>query len=72
MGSHTQSCYAHIALWYHIPLNKKESEHIEQFVFYKRTQNYVLCFQMACTGEKIKYLLIPEKKKISTQASVYV
>lgn len=42
------------------------------FVIYKRTQNVVLCFQIACTGEQINDFLIPEKKKISTQVSVYV
>lgn len=73
IGSHTQLSYAPIPLWYHIPLKKKKNHNILNnldFVIYKKTQNGILCFQMAYTGEQINDLLIPEEKKISTQASV--
>lgn len=74
IGSYTQSCYAHIPLWYHIQLKKKNHNTLNKldFVIYERTQNDVLCFQTAYTGDQINYLRTPEKKKISTQASVYV
>lgn len=74
IGSHTHLSYAHIPLWYHIPSKKKNHNTLNNldFVIYKKTQNDILCFQMAYTGEQMNDLLIPEEKKISTQASVCV